>query len=89
MIPVEYDSVEPFCLTVNDAETMTGIVPDGRIYPDLAKYLLDCDSVLLGNRLPVPENAGTALERRLRNVCNTQCELDEYFKGYSGEAAYI
>ena len=89
LIPVEYDSVEPFCLTVNDTETMVGIVPDGRIYPDLAKYLLDCDTVILGNRLPVPENAATALERRLRSVCNTQSELDEYFEGYSGEAAYI
>ena len=89
LIPVEYDSVEPFCLTVNDTETMVGIVPDGRIYPDLAKYLLDCDTVILGNRLPVPDNAATALERRLRSVCNTQSELDEYFKSYSGEAAYI
>ncbi len=89
LIPVEYDSMEPFCLTVNDTETMVGIVPDGRIYPDLAKYLLDCDTVILGNRLPVPDNAATALERRLRSVCNTQSELDEYFKSYSGEAAYI
>ena len=89
LIPVEYDSADPFCLTVSDGENLLGIVPDGRIYPALVKYLLDCDIVILGNRLPVPDNADTAMERRLKRVCNMQSELDEYFKDYSGETAYI
>ena len=89
LVPVRYDSVEPFFLTINDGNEQIGIVPDGKIYPDLAKYLFDCDTVILGNRLNIPENAPSALERRLKSVYNTQSELDEIFKNYDGEIVYI
>ena len=89
LVPVRYDSVEPFFLTINDGNEQIGIVPDGKIYPDLAKYLFDCDTVILGNRLNIPENAPSALERRLKSVYNTQSELDEIFRAYKGELVYI
>ena len=89
LIPVRYDSVEPFFLTVNDGNEQIGIVPDGKIYPDLAKYLFDCDTVILGNRLNVPDNAPSALARRLQSVYNTWDELDEIFKDFTGELCYI
>lgn len=89
LVPVRYDSVEPFFLTINDGNEQIGIVPDGKIYPDLAKYLFDCDTVILGNRLNIPENAPSALERRLKSVYNTQSELDEIFRDYTGELVYI
>ena len=89
LIPVRYDSIDPFYLTVQDGENLIGIVPDGKIFPDLAKYLLDCDTVILGNRLHIPENATSALERRLKSVYNTQRELDEIFKDYTGKIVYI
>ena len=89
LIPVRYDSVEPFCFTLHDGKNVVGIVPDGKIFPDLAKYLLDCDTVILENRLHIPDNAPSALERRLKSVYNTQNELDEIFKNYDGEIVYI
>lgn len=89
LIPVRYDSVEPFCFTLDDGKNQIGIVPDGKIFPALAKYLFDCDTVILGNRLSIPENASSALERRLKSVYNTQSELDEIFKNYTGEIIYI
>ena len=89
LIPVRYDSVEPFFLTINDGNEQIGIVPDGKIYPDLTKYLFDCDTVILGNRLNVPDNAPSALARRLQSVYNTQEELDEIFKNFTGELCYI
>ena len=89
LIPVRYDSVDPFFFTISDGNGQIGIVPDGKIYPDLAKYLLDCDTVILGNRLHIPDNAPSALARRLKSVYNTQDELDEIFKNYNGEIVYI
>ena len=89
LIPVRYDSVEPFCFTLHDGQNVVGIVPDGKIFPDLAKYLLDCDTVILGNRLHIPDNAPSALEKRLKSVYNTQSELDEIFRDYTGELVYI
>ena len=89
LIPVRYDSVEPFCFTLHDSKNQIGIVPDGKIFPDLAKYLFDCDTVILGNRLHIPDNASSALARRLKSVYNTQDELDEIFKNYTGEIIYI
>ena len=89
LIPVRYDSVEPFCFTLHDSKNQIGIVPDGKIFPDLAKYLFDCDTVILGNRLHIPDNASSALARRLKSVYNTQDELDEIFKNYTGEVVYI
>ena len=89
LIPVRYDSVEPFCFTLHDGKNQIGIVPDGKIFPDLAKYLFDCDTVILANRLNIPENAPSALERRLKSVYNTQSELDEIFRDYTGELVYI
>ena len=89
LIPVRYDSVEPFCFTLHDGKNVVGIVPDGKIFPDLAKYLLDCDTVILGNRLHIPDNTPSALARRLKSVYNTQDELDEIFKNYNGEIVYI
>ena len=89
LVPVRYDSAEPFFLTINDGNEQIGIVPDGKIYPDLAKYLFDCDTVILGNRLNIPANAPSALARRLQSVYNTQEELDEIFKNYDGEIYYI
>lgn len=89
LVPVRYDSVEPFFLTINDGNEQIGIVPDGKIYPDLAKYLFDCDKVILGNRLNIPDNAPSALARRLQSVYNTQEELDEIFKNYDGKLYYI
>ena len=89
LIPVRYDSVEPFCFTLHDGQNVVGVVPDGKIFPDLAKYLLDCDTVILGNRLHIPDNAPSALEKRLKSVYNTQSELEEIFKNYDGEIYYI
>ena len=89
LIPVRYDSVEPFCFTLHYGKNQIGIVPDGKIFPDLAKYLLDCDTVIFGNRLHIPDNAPSALARRLKSVYNTQDELDEIFKNYNGEIVYI
>ena len=89
LIPVRYDSVEPFCFTLHDGKNLIGVVPDGKIFPELAKYLFDCDTVILGNRLHIPEKASSALERRLKSVYNTQSELDEIFKDYTGELVYI
>ena len=89
LVPVRYDSVEPFFLTINDGNGEIGIVPDGKIYPDLAKYLFDCDTVILGNRLNIPDNAPSALACRLQSVYNTQEELDEIFKNFTGELCYI
>ena len=90
LIPVQYDSVEPFFLTVNDGHEEIGIVPDGKIYPDLAKYLFDCDTVILYTPLDIPVNATpSALTRRLQSVYNTWDELDEIFKNFTGELCYI
>ena len=89
LLPVRYDSGDPFCLTVQDGENQIGVVPDGKIFPSMAKYLLDCDTVILGNRLHIPDNAPSALARRLKSVYNTQNELDEIFKNYTGEIVYI
>ena len=89
LIPVRYDSVDPFFFTISDGNGQIGIVPDGKIYPGLAKYLFDCDTVILGNRLNIPANAPSALARRLKSVYNTQDELDEIFKNYNGEIVYI
>ena len=89
-IPVRYDSVEPFFLTVNDGNEQIGIVPDGKIYPDLAKYLFDCDTVILYTPLDIPGNvAPSALARRLQSVYNTWDELDDIFKNYEGDICYI
>ena len=89
LIPVRYDSMDPFGLMVNDGGNLVGFVPDGKIYPAMTKYFLDCDVLLLGNRLRIPVNAVSALERRLKSVYNTQDELDSLFKNYSGELVYI
>ena len=89
LIPVRYDSVEPFCLTIQDGENQIGFVPDGKIFPSMAKYLFDCDTVILENRLHIPDNASFSLARRLKSVYNTQSELDGIFKNYNGEIVYI
>ena len=89
LIPVRYDSVDPFCLTVQDGENQIGVVPDGKIFPSMAKYLFDCDTVILENRLHIPDNASFSLARRLKSVYNTQSELDGIFKKYNGEIVYI
>ena len=90
LVPVRYDSVEPFFLTINDGNEQIGIVPDGKIYPDLAKYLFDCDTVILYTPLDIPVNATpSALARRLQSVYNTWDELDEIFKNFTGELYYI
>ena len=90
LIPVQYDSAEPFFLTINDGNEQIGIVPDGKIYPDLAKYLFDCDTVILYTPLDIPVNATpSALARRLQSVYNTWDELDEIFKNFTGELCYI
>lgn len=89
LLPVRYDSVDPFCLTIQDSENQIGVVPDGKIFPAMVKYLFDCDTVILGNRLHIPDNTRSALERRLKSVYNTQSELDEFFKDYNGEIVYI
>ena len=54
LIPVRYDSTDPFGLMVNDGENLVGIVPDGKICPAAAKFLLDCDVLLLGGAAKVP-----------------------------------
>ena len=90
LVPIRYDSVEPFFLTINDGNEQIGIVPDGKIYPDLAKYLFDCDTVIIYTPLDIPGNiAPSALARRLQSVYNTWDELDEIFKNYEGELCYI
>ena len=63
-----------------------GIVPNGRLDADSVAPLLECDEVLLGNRLELPDGAPSALARRLRSVSNTDRELDELFRGYGGKA---
>ena len=88
LVPVRYDSTDPFFLTIHDKDGLIGIVPDGKIYPDMAKYLFDCDTVILGNRLNIPDHAPSALVRRLQSVYNTQEELDEIFKDFTGELYY-
>ena len=55
----------------------------------MAKYLFDCDTVILENRLHIPDNASFSLARRLKSVYNTQSELDGIFKKYNGEIVYI
>ena len=90
LTPVRYDSAEPFFLTINDGNEQIGIVPDGKIYPDLAKYLFDCDTVILCTPLDIPDNAApSALARRLQSVYNTWNELDDIFKNYEGDICYI
>ena len=89
LFPVRYDSAEPFGMTFLDGETLLGIVPDGKILPGQAGDLFDCDAVILGNRLHIPENAPSALKRRLKSVYNTRDELDEIFRDYTGEITYI
>ena len=89
LFPVRYDSAEPFGMTFLDGETLLGIVPDGKILPGQAGDLFDCDAVILGNRLHIPGNAPSALERRLKSVYNTRDELDEIFRDYTGDITYI
>ena len=79
------DSIEPVFLTVEADGSRLGIVPDGKLGPASVKPLLECDTVLLGNRLELPKNAPGALARRLRSVSNTEAELDELFRDYGGK----
>ena len=80
-----YDSLDPLYLTVEAENRRIGIVPDGRLDAETVRPLLECDTVLLGNRLDLPQNSPGALARRLRSVSNTEAELDELFRGYRGE----
>ena len=88
-VPVRYDSAAPFGLILHDGEALCGMIPDGRIYPRTAELLMDCDAIILGNRLAVPADATAALERRLRCVCHSQAELNEVFRNYTGKIIYL
>lgn len=78
------DSLDPCFLTVAAEGRRLGIVPDGRLDAESVRPLLECDEVLLGNRLDLPPDAPGALARRLRSVSNTGEELDALFRGYAG-----
>ncbi len=88
-IPVRYDSVDPFCFMVHDAIDILGVVPDGRLFPDTLKYLFDCDTIILGNELHVPESAPAAMKRRLKSVYNTRAEISEMFKDFDGKVVCL
>ena len=88
-IPVRYDSVDPLCFMVHDAIDILGVVPDGRLFPDTLKYLFDCDTIILGNELHVPESAPAAMKRRLKSVCNTRAEISEMFKDFDGKVVCL
>jgi hypothetical protein len=88
-IPVRYDSVDPFCFMVHDAIDILGVVPDGRLFPDTLKYLFDCDTIILGNELHVPESAPAAMKRRLKSVCNSRAEISEMFKDFDGKVVCL
>ena len=88
-VPVRYDSVDPFCFMVHDAIDILGVVPDGRLFPDTLKYLFDCDTIILGNELHVPESAPAAMKRRLKSVCNTRAEISEMFKDFDGKVVCL
>ena len=80
------DTIDPVFLIVEADGRRLGIVPNGRLDADSVAPLLECDEVLLGNRLELPDGAPSALARRLRSVSNTDRELDELFRGYGGKA---
>lgn len=79
------DSLDPCFLTVEADGRRIGIVPDGRLDAVSVCPLLECDEVLLGNRLNLPPDSPGALARRLRSVSNTDAELDALFRGYAGK----
>ena len=80
-----YDSIDPVYLTVEADGQRIGIVPDGKLDPESVKPLLECDEVLLGNRLNLPPDSPGALARRLRSISNTDAELDALFHNYRGK----
>ena len=79
------DSLDPVYLTVETDGRRIGIVPDGKLGTASVGPLLECDEVLLGNCLELPENAPGMLARRLRSASNTDAEVDELFRGYTGK----
>lgn len=83
------DSIAPCFLTVEADGSRIGIVPDGKLDPGSVKPLLECDEVLLGNRLDLPPAAPGALARRLRSVSNTDAELAALFNDYEGKLTLL
>lgn len=82
---LRYDSIDPLYLTIEADGRRLGIVPDGKLDELSVKPLLECDEVLLGNRLDLPPDSPGALARRLRSISNTDAELDELFRGCPGK----
>ena len=82
---LRYDSIDPVFLTIEADGRRLGIVPDGKLDELSVRPLLECDEVLLGNRLNLPPDPPEALARRLRSISNTDAELDELFRNFTGK----
>ena len=87
--PVRYDSIDPFFMIFNDGSGNYGFVFDGKVSPEMSKYLLDCDEIILQNIQNVDAESDLILDRRIGSVYNSQKELNEILSCYTGKIFYL
>ena len=80
LLPVKYDSIDPFVLKINDGDMQYVFVFDGKITPENAEAIFSCDKIILQN-IRSPNSCNSAsLNKRIASVYNTKEEIDALCK---------
>ena len=80
LLPVKYDSIDPFVLKINDGDMQYVFVFDGKITPENAEAIFSCDKIILQNIRSTNSCNSASLNKRIASVYNTKEEIEALCK---------
>ena len=80
LLPVKYDSIDPFVLKINDGDMQYAFVFDGKITPENAEAIFSCDKIILQNIRSQTSCKPVSLNKRIASVYNTKEEIEALCK---------
>lgn len=80
LLPVKYDSIDPFVLKINDGDMQYVFVFDGKITPENAEAIFSCDKIILQNIRSQTSCNPVSLNKRIASVYNTKEEIEALCK---------
>ena len=80
LLPVKYDSIDPFVLKISDGDMQYVFVFDGKITPENAEAIFSCDKIILQNIRSQTSCNPVSLNKRIASVYNTKEEIEALCK---------
>ena len=80
LLPVKYDSIDPFVLKISDDNMQYAFVFDGKITPENAEAIFSCNKIILQNIRSQTSCNPVSLNKRIASVYNTKEEIEALCK---------